>query len=157
MIFAELKSERELSVVTRLACGALAGTVGQTVAYPLDVVRRRMQVRTASFSGSYLEMTLLLPSEGSLHSLQRVLPIPGFQNLPRQALYLPARSTIEEHALVDFVAEQPFRQVRILRNLQVHHTCKLQALSCSGQRFLQNLEYGLDADVRLEGGTIPSR
>lgn len=41
---AELDDERELSTLTRLACGGIAGTTGQTVAYPLDVVRRRMQV-----------------------------------------------------------------------------------------------------------------
>ncbi|KAG6408064.1 hypothetical protein SASPL_131066 [Salvia splendens] len=34
----------ELSVTTKIACGAAAGTVGQTVAYPLDVIRRRMQM-----------------------------------------------------------------------------------------------------------------
>lgn len=39
-----LVQDKELSVTTRLACGAVAGTIGQTVAYPLDVVRRRMQM-----------------------------------------------------------------------------------------------------------------
>lgn len=40
-----LKDERDLSVAARLACGAAAGTTGQTVAYPFDVARRRLQVR----------------------------------------------------------------------------------------------------------------
>lgn len=39
-----LRDDRDLSVATRLACGALAGTTGQTVAYPFDVSRRRLQV-----------------------------------------------------------------------------------------------------------------
>lgn len=38
------RDERDLSIATRLGCGAVAGTMGQTVAYPFDVCRRRLQV-----------------------------------------------------------------------------------------------------------------
>jgi len=39
-----LRDERDLTVAARLACGAFAGTFGQTVAYPFDVARRRLQM-----------------------------------------------------------------------------------------------------------------
>ena len=38
-------SERELSRTYRLCAGGIAGTIGQTLAYPFDVVRRRLQAR----------------------------------------------------------------------------------------------------------------
>ncbi|XP_050219651.1 mitochondrial carrier protein CoAc1 [Mercurialis annua] len=47
-VYEELKrhvpEEKQNSIVMRLSCGALAGLLGQTFTYPLDVVRRQMQV-----------------------------------------------------------------------------------------------------------------
>lgn len=34
----------EISTIRKLSCGALAGSISQTLTYPLDVLRRRMQV-----------------------------------------------------------------------------------------------------------------
>lgn len=47
-VYEELKrhvpEEHQKSIVMRLSCGAIAGLLGQTLTYPLDVVRRQMQV-----------------------------------------------------------------------------------------------------------------
>ncbi|XP_027355553.1 mitochondrial carrier protein CoAc1 [Abrus precatorius] len=47
-MYEELKTrvpeEHQKSILMRLSCGALAGLFGQTLTYPLDVVKRQMQV-----------------------------------------------------------------------------------------------------------------
>jgi solute carrier family 25 phosphate transporter 23/24/25/41 len=42
--FQGLDSAKDLSVASGLACGGVAGAIGQTVAYPFDVCRRKLQV-----------------------------------------------------------------------------------------------------------------
>lgn len=36
--------DHKKDVTVKLACGSVAGLLGQTITYPLDVVRRQMQV-----------------------------------------------------------------------------------------------------------------
>ncbi|KAF6157216.1 hypothetical protein GIB67_041677 [Kingdonia uniflora] len=53
-VYEELKrrvpEEHQGSIIMRLSCGALAGLFGQTFTYPLDVVRRQMQVQGLQLS-----------------------------------------------------------------------------------------------------------
>lgn len=44
--------EHQKSILMRLSCGALAGLFGQTLTYPLDVVKRQMQVFQHNFMSS---------------------------------------------------------------------------------------------------------
>lgn len=60
----KLKDERQLSIQVRLGCGALAGSVGQTIAYPLDVVRRRLQV--SGWEAGKMAMATLSSGSGNV-------------------------------------------------------------------------------------------
>ncbi|VAH98798.1 unnamed protein product [Triticum turgidum subsp. durum] len=42
--------EHRKDIIPKLACGSVAGLLGQTITYPLDVVRRQMQVQALSSS-----------------------------------------------------------------------------------------------------------
>lgn len=44
MLKSNVPEENKKSILVRLTCGAFAGLFGQTLTYPLDVVKRQMQV-----------------------------------------------------------------------------------------------------------------
>lgn len=70
-----LSDERQLGVWERLAAGAAAGSVGQTVAYPLDVVRRRLQV-----AGWSAGQVIAVPGAAAAAAVQQLQP-----SVPRYA------------------------------------------------------------------------
>ena len=52
---AMVKKYYDLTVVGKLICGAITGVVTQTVTYPVDVVRRHMQLMTMLTDSSIKE------------------------------------------------------------------------------------------------------
>ncbi|KAH7855141.1 hypothetical protein Vadar_021681 [Vaccinium darrowii] len=66
--------EHKNAIVVKLVCGSIAGLLGQTFTYPLDVVRRQMQVQRLSSSTSG-------DLKGTMESLVTILQIQGWRQL----------------------------------------------------------------------------
>nr|CAH8870684.1 unnamed protein product [Trichobilharzia regenti] len=71
---------KKLRPVENLCCGAVAGILGQTASYPLDIVRRRMQ--TANITGHpeytesvYKTLRFVYRDEGLIHGLYKGLSV----------------------------------------------------------------------------------
>ncbi|KAI3900085.1 hypothetical protein MKW98_000985 [Papaver atlanticum] len=75
--YEEMKSyvpqERKNDIIVKLFCGSVAGLLGQTITYPLDVVRRQMQVE--QFSASNVKM------KGTMQSLITIVESQGWKQL----------------------------------------------------------------------------
>nr|CAX74637.1 Grave disease carrier protein homolog [Schistosoma japonicum] len=74
------KRPRKLRPLENLCCGAVAGILGQTASYPLDIVRRRMQTANITGHPEYIESvykTLLFvyKDEGLIHGLYKGLSV----------------------------------------------------------------------------------
>lgn len=59
----------QTGVFRKLLCGALAGSISQTITYPMDVLRRKMQVTGMSalgarYDGAFDAMKSILRTEG---------------------------------------------------------------------------------------------
>nr|DAD44382.1 TPA_asm: hypothetical protein HUJ06_002612 [Nelumbo nucifera] len=76
-VYEELKrhvpEEHQKSIIMRLSCGALAGLFGQTFTYPLDVVRRQMQIQSLQpsnqggdprYRGTFQGLTTIIRNQG---------------------------------------------------------------------------------------------
>lgn len=76
--YEEMKSrvpeEHKKGLMVKLVCGSIAGLLGQTFTYPLDVVRRQMQVQQLSASNS-AEM------KGTMESLVVIVRKQGYKQL----------------------------------------------------------------------------
>ncbi|KAL9962186.1 hypothetical protein ACROYT_G031267 [Oculina patagonica] len=64
-----LTHEGDLPVVIKLSCGAVAGAVAQSGTYPLDVVRRRMQMKGATgelfkYNSTWHAFNVIVKTEG---------------------------------------------------------------------------------------------
>lgn len=70
-----------LTPVSRLTCGGLAGITSVTFTYPLDIVRTRLSIQSASFAelgekpkklpGMWQTMTVMYKTEGGFTALYR--------------------------------------------------------------------------------------
>lgn len=72
-----LASNKEVSVPVRLICGGISGAVAQTITYPLDVLRRRLQssgLLGFNYRGALDALTRMYREEGIRSFYRGMLP-----------------------------------------------------------------------------------
>ena len=80
--FVEPSPGAELTPIRRLVCGGAAGITSVTFTYPLDIVRTRLSIQSASFAalgasgnqrlpGMWVTMVLMYKNEGGFFALYR--------------------------------------------------------------------------------------
>lgn len=101
-----LTHEKELPVVVKLSCGSVAGAVAQTGTYPLDVVRRRMQMKGATgelfnYNSTWHAFNVVIRTEGlrglfkgMWPNLLKVAPTIGIQF----AVYEVSKSALKNYS-----------------------------------------------------------
>lgn len=93
--------ETVLSPLGGLVCGAMAGASSQTVAYPLDVVRRRMQLAGAvadghKYSGCISTFVTVYTEDGLRKGLYRGLSINYMRVVPQVAVMFSVYEIIKQ-------------------------------------------------------------
>lgn len=88
--FYGVTSDKDLHVWHRALSGAVGGAIAQTIAYPFDVMRRRMQTTTGAspYNGVIDGLTTIAREEGVRAGLYRGLSLNYFKTIPNVAIYL---------------------------------------------------------------------
>jgi len=83
-----------LQVPARLLCGGLAGALSQTISYPLDVTRRRMQLGSA---GTMREvMVATYTNDGIIRGLFRGMSVNYLRAVPMTAVSFSVYETMKQ-------------------------------------------------------------
>ncbi|ESP04634.1 hypothetical protein LOTGIDRAFT_135819 [Lottia gigantea] len=97
------KGQINLNIPTKLVCGGISGAVSQTITYPLDIVRRRLQVSVLLPDSHKYEqqgwvetLRLIKQENGIVNGLYRGLSINYIRVIPMAAVSFSTFETLSE-------------------------------------------------------------
>ncbi|KAG0465405.1 hypothetical protein HPP92_019569 [Vanilla planifolia] len=124
---AHIPEEHKKDIVAKLACGSIAGLLGQTITYPLDVVRRQMQVESlstsvdASAKGTFETLVIIARDQG-WRQLFSGLSINYLKVVPSVAIGFTVYDIMKSWLKVPVREEMPIKAIAKEPNTSSLHT-----------------------------------